>query len=380
MIGPMRPLPSMRLSALALLPVFASLALAAPSVIKPGDPGAPIASEHAEIVSGKHPALWVASVCASAYSRGHEPHLVIDGDPATDWRVSGPPPAPMVRGNWVEVQLNQLASIDSIEVHWLGDARYAYKIYKQPRDDFREQIVEGVSAGGDAGLEKIQLPPGTLTQTIRVEFATAQDKAVQGIRELRVGGLAYPAAYPRAADKYAPVETVRRIVYVEFERLPYVNTFEPKLPYADGGAGLRLLPRDDAFEGGHADFAIATTPGKDNWVTLKLWESHAVSMTQRGDLIAIETLDGSATQRGRSFYPVLVTDQQHNEQEWDGGQKPQPGRWSYAHYKLPAELVGKRRELKLRLQGVGNLRRDYPMRSPSPVIYTISCATAPLVE
>jgi hypothetical protein len=370
----------MRLPLIALYSMLlAGTAPAAPAVVYPGDPGAPVKFEHAEIVSAKFPALWVMSTRASAHLPGHEPHRSIDGNAATDWRVSGPPPAPMVRGNWLEIELNENAIIPSIEVHWLGDAHYDYKVYKKPRDDFREQVCEGRSAGGGKGLEKIELPAGILTRVIRVEFATAADNAVQGIREIRIGGATFPASYPPAADKFAPVEPARRILYVEFERLPWVTVFNPKIPHADGGTALRLMPRDDAFEGGHADLTVAMTPGKANWITLKLWESHDVSMTQRGDLIVVETLEGDATQRGRTFWPKLVTEQQHIEQDWYGP-KPQPGRWSYVHYQLPAEVVGNRTELKLRLQGVGNARRDYPMRSPAPPIYSVTAGTAPAID
>ncbi|MCU0791460.1 MAG: discoidin domain-containing protein [Opitutaceae bacterium] len=379
----------MRLTALALLPVLLAAGCAtrttpsAPqftAVIHPGQPGAPVATEHADILSGRHPDLYITSTRASAHLRGHEPHLVIDSDAATDWRVSGPPPAPMVRGNWVEIELNRPAVIESIEVQWLGDARYDYRVYKMPRDDFRDVVREGTSSGGDAGLEKIQLAPDTFTQVVRVEFATAKDNAPQGIRELRINGVPYPAGYPQAADKFAAVETARRILYVEFERLPYVTHFEPKLPYADGGSGLRLLPRDDAFEGGHADFAIAVVPGRENWITLKLWDGHDSSMMTRGNLIAVETLDGDVRQRGRFMLPAYVTDQQEQLQDWNGSTRPRAGRWVYAHYRLPADTVGDRREVKLRLQGVGNVRRDYPMRAPSPTIYTITCAPAPVVK
>jgi hypothetical protein len=361
---------------LLLTTALATRLLAAPAVINPGDPGAQVKFEHAEIVTAHHPELWVASIRASAYLTGHEPNLAIDGNSTTDWRVSGPPPAPMARGNWLEIELNKPATIDHIEVEWLGEAAYDYKVYKKPRDDFREQIKEGRSAGGRR-LERIDLPPDTFTRSIRVEFATDANNAPQGIQEIRIGGLSYPQSYPRAADKFAPVEAVRRILYAEFERLPHMTVFDPKLPYADGGSALRLMPRDDAFEGGHAEFTIATKPGVDNWITLKLWESHDISMTARGDLIVVETLDGSAAQRGRTILPEFVTDQQHHEQEWYGGPKPQPGRWSYAHYKLPADVVGNRKEIRLRLQGVGNTRRDYPMRSPAPPVYSITSSTAP---
>lgn len=350
------------------------------AVIRPGEPGAPVVTDHAEILSGKHPALWIASIRSSAHLRDHEPHLALDGNSSTDWRVSGPPPAPMARGNWIEIELNQPAAVESVEVDWLGDARYDYRIYKKPRDDWRDVVLEGTSAGGDAGLEKLKLAPGTFTQVIRVEFATAKDNALQGIRELRISGVPYPAGYPRAADKFAAIETARRILYVEFERMPYVITYNPKLPYADGGSGLRLLPRDDDFEGGRADFTIATAPGRDNWITLKLWEGHDTSMMQRGDLIILETLDGDATQRGRSFAPALVTDQQEEIQDWFGESKPRAGHWSYAHYKLPAAVVGQRTEVKLRLQGAGTVRRDYPMRAPSPTIYSITSSVAPIIE
>lgn len=365
---------------LVLASTLASSVISAPSVIRPGEPQAPIQSDHAEIISGNHPALWIASIRSSAFHQGHEPYLAIDGNPETDWRTSGPPPAPMARGNWLEIELNKPAKITEIEVEWLGDAPYEYKVYKKPRDDFREQIAEGVSDTKKSGLQKIALPEDTVTRSIRVEFATAKDNADQGIREIRIGGLSYPQSYPQAADKFAPVEPVRRILYVEFERLPFITVFDPKIPYADGGSALRLMPRDDAFEGGHADFTIATNPGKDNWITLKTWESHSAPMDAYHGLIVIETLDGSVAQRGRAIFPGYISDQQYSEQEWYGGPKPQPGRWSYLHYKLPAAVVGDRSEIKLRLQGVGNIRRDYPMKNPAPAIYSITSSLTPTVE
>lgn len=375
----MRLLPSVSVLLLAALALTAGPALGAPAVIHPGEPNAPVTFEHAEIISAQHPEIWVATICASAYSRGHEPHRAIDGDAATDWQVSGPPPAPMVRGNWLELDLNRVITVDHIEVHWLGATAYDYKVYKQPRDDFRELVREGRSAGGGTGLERIELPADTLTRCIRVEFATADGNPVQGIREIRLGGTTFPASYPPAADKFAPIEADRRILYVEFERMPYWTVFNPKIPHADGGHALRLLPRDDAFDGGHADFTVAVTPHVTNWITLKLWESHPVSMTQRGDLIVLQTLDGDVTQRNRTFLPVFVTEQQHTQQEWHG-LKPQAGRWSHAHYQLPADVIGARSEMRLRLQGVGNIRRDYPMRSPAPPIYLITAAPTPTIS
>lgn len=366
-----------RFTSLLLCLVGTSL-YGAPNRIQPGEPDAPVQFEHAERLELRHPDLWIQSTRASAYLRGHEPHRAIDGAASTDWRISGPPPAPMVRGNWLEVELNRPVAIESIEVHWLGEAPYTYRIYKKPRDDFRDVVREGVSAGGGAGLERIELAPDTVTQVVRIEFATAADNAPQGIRELRIAGLSYPAAYPQAADRHAPVETSRRVLYVEFERMPYVTTLNPKLPYADGGSALRLLPREDAFDGGHADVTLAVVPRRDNWITLRLWECHDQSMLQRGDLIVVQTLDGDARQRNRTFLPELVTEQQHTEQAWYGP-RPQPGRWSYAHYRLPADLVADRSELKLRLQGVGSVRRDYPMRSPAPAIYSIQSATTPVL-
>ncbi|MFT7772205.1 discoidin domain-containing protein [Roseateles sp.] len=367
------------LSALVLLGT-AGVGRAAPSIIFPGSVGAPVRAEHAERVSGRHPERWIASVRASAYQRGHEPFKVVDGDARSDWRVAGPPPAPMSRGQWIEIELNEAAPIEWVDVHWLGDRAYEYKVAKKIRDDFREPVSEGRSAGNASGFERIQLPRGTFARVLRFEFSTAADNAVQGVREIRVGGLAFPAAYPPAADAHATVEPVRRILYVEFERLIHLTTFDPKLSYADGGAGLRLMPRADAFEGGHADFEIATTPGRDNWVTLKLWESHIEPMMKRGNLIVLETLDGGASQLGRTLLPELVSEQQRLEQEWYGGPKPQPGRWAWAHYRLPKDLVGKRSMMKLRAQGVGNVRRDRAMQAPAPAIYRIESSLAPQID
>jgi hypothetical protein len=364
----------------SLLPcALIAQAHAAPDTILPGEPGAPITFAHAEAVNEAHPPVWIQSIRASAYLRGHEPHRAIDGSPDSDWRVSGPPPAPMVRGNWIEIELSSVIDIHHLEVHWLGERPYDYKVLRKIRDDFREEVVVGRSSGTASGLERIDLPSPVRTHVVRLEFATAEGGTPQGVREIRVGGLSYPASYPQAASPHAPVETAQRILYVEFERMPTWTVFNPKLPHANGGSALRLLAREDAFEGGHADFSIATAPNQDNWITLKVWEYRDVSMTTRGDLIVIETLDGDVTQRGRTYLPEMVTEQQHTRQSWYGT-VPQPGRWAYAHYRIPAEVVRERSILKLRIQGVGNVRRDYPMRNAAPPIYRIRSGTSPSLD
>jgi hypothetical protein len=352
------------------------------TAIDVGDPASEsrhsVTSSYSERVSFTLPEHWIMSVRASAYEAGHAPASVIDGKAKTHWQVSGPPQAPMARGNWIEVDLNRAMEIDEIAVHWYGDAPYDYKIYEKPFSDFRRLELASRSRGQGDALETIRLPRTVNTRAIRIEFATDPDGAPQGIRELRIGGLAFPDAYAPAAFADAPIEEVHRIYYLEFERIRTWPVFNPKYPLADGGSARRLLPREDSFEGGQIDFRIAVAPEQDNWITLKLWESEPGSMVQRGNLIALQTLGGDATQRNRTFLPAFVTEQQHTEQEWYG-LKPQPGRWSYAHYQLPAELVGPREILDLRLLGVGNLRRDYPMRAASPPIYEIRSQTQPAV-
>ncbi|MEZ0215943.1 MAG: discoidin domain-containing protein [Rariglobus sp.] len=331
-----------------------------------------VSVENTEVVSGKHPALWITSVRASAYVDSSTPAAALDGDITTSWNVTGKPAAP----NWIELDLNRAADLTQLTVHWLGNLPYRYKIYEQPSVDLHKLVHEGMSRGQDAEPEVITLPSAIRTLALRIEFATATGNPTQGIREVRLGDLPFPDAYPPAAYKDVPVEVVTRPIYIESERLLNWPSFNFKIPVADGGIARRILPRADAFEGGRLDFTLPVTPKQTNWITLKVWESQPQSMTRRGNLVVLQTLEGDATEINRTFRPKLVTE----EQPAASGLQLQPGRWSYVHFELPSDLIGKRKTFRLRLLGVGNLRRDYPMRAPSPPIYTITSALAPVGE
>lgn len=112
---------------------------------------------------------------------------------------------------------------------------------------------------------------------------------------------------------------------------------------------------------------------------LKVEPYPILPLLRRIDLIVVQTLDGDVTRIYRVFLPRLVTEEQYTEVEWYG-LKPQPGRWSHVHYELPAAVIGDRGEVRLRLQGVGNLRRDYPMRNAAPPIYSIRSGTRPEID
>jgi hypothetical protein len=366
---------AMRISFLfALLPVV--LAAAPSRVITLGDSTSEttneVSAENTELISGKHPDLWVVSVRASSQLAPSTPVAVIDGDPASAWSISGKPSVP----NWIELELNHATDLNQLTIHWLGNLPYSYKIYEQTSFELRKLVHEGVSRGQDAEPEVITLPATIRTHAVRIEFATASGNPAQGIREVRLGELPFPAAYPPAAYKDDPIEVVTQPFYVEPERMLNWPSFNPKIPVADGGTARRILPRADAFEGGHLDFTVPVTPKQTNWITLKVWESRPQSMTQRGDLVVLQTLEGDATEINRTFFPKLVTDEQLTASR---AQSP-AGRWTYIHFALPADLIGKRKTFRLRLLGVGNIRRDYPMRAASPPIYTITSSLAPAGE
>lgn len=348
-----------------------------------GDPASEaeheVFAENTETVSGTHPAVWIMSVRASAQLPPGLPTAAIDGDSATAWRVSGPPQAPMERGNWIEFDLSRPTRLDAISVHWLGSRPYAFKVYEETFSGGQRLLATGTSRGQDADSEQIRLSPAAQTRSLRIEFATAPGNPVQGIREVQLGDLPFPAAYPPAAAKDAPVDIVLRPTHVEPERLVAWPAFNPKIMHADGGTARRIMPRADAFEGGHIDFTLAVAPRETNWITLRVWETRSQSMTARGDLVVLQTLDGDVSQANRVFLPEIVAERQNTEQEWHGP-RPQPGRWSYVHFRLPADLVGKRKTLRLRLQGVGNVRRDYPMRAATPPIYSVGSAGSPVSE
>jgi hypothetical protein len=155
--------------------------------------------------------------------------------------------------------------------------------------------------------------------------------------------------------------------------------FNLKRPLADGGTARRILHRDDAFEGGSIDFDIAVDPKAHNWITLRLWESNEKLMTEHGNTIVLQTLEGDRKDRARWFLPTRMTEETNWEFEWYG-LKPRPGRFVYASYSLPQDLTEGKSKIRLRLQGVGNVRRDHPMRGPTPPIYTVISHTAPFFE
>ncbi len=169
------------------------------------------------------------------------------------------------------------------------------------------------------------------------------------------------------------------VFYLEFERIRTWTVFNLKRPLADGGTARRILHRDDAFEGGSIDFDIAVDPKAHNWITLRLWESNEKLMTEHGNTIVLQTLEGDRKDRARWFLPTRMTEETNWEFEWYG-LKPRPGRFVYASYSLPQDLTEGKSKIRLRLQGVGNVRRDHPMRGPTPPIYTVISHTAPFFE
>ena len=327
----------------------------------------------AELVRDAYPQRWVMSVRASAFQDDHEPHRAIDGDDQTHWQVAGRPPAPMARGNWIELDLNESMTVESVQVRWTGDRPYSFKIYDKPFSDLRRLRLEGRSAEKPGALETYALPEPTRTRAVRVEFAVDPENRPQGIAEIRIGGVAWPDGYPPAKYPGAAVEVVHRPYYVEFERFLKWPVFNLKRPLADGQVGRRLLPLD-TFEGGRLDFDLAVDPARTNFVTLKLWESNTALMTAGGPCIVIEPLVDDPVGRGRGCLPAFMTEEQHTQQEWYGV-RPTPGRWVFATYRLPPEVTKARGQIRLRLQGVGNVRRDAPMRSPPPPLYSASSHT-----
>lgn len=366
-----------------LIPLLVVLAVArADDAILLGDAASEkahaVAAEGTKVVSFNYPKFSFMTVRASAYEPGSEPWRVLDADPQTHWQVRGKPPEPMVKGQWIEVELDRPTRIDEVSVKWLGDKPYKFIIYEKPWEDFRRPVFEGVSAGTPDKLEAYKLPKPMQTRAVRIEFEPAQDGAPQGIREIRLGGIEWPAASPLAVDPAGPVVTVKRPYYVEFERMLWWPVFTLRRALADGGTARIILPDKEEFEGGRIDFDIAVTPDKANWITLKMWESKERLMGQDNNAILLQTLEGDSSQKNRTFLPRFVTEEQSWAQEWYG-KKPVPGRWVYAHYELPPDVTRGADKLRLRLQGIGNARRDYPMREPSPPIYEITGSSEPRI-
>ncbi|MBC7785835.1 MAG: discoidin domain-containing protein [Burkholderiales bacterium] len=356
---------------------------ATPDTLKLGDAESEavhkVVAEHTEIVGYVYPDNWVMAARASGFHKGHEPHQALDGKPDTHWEISGHPQAPMVRGHWLEVDLNRSIKLEEVSIQWLGDKPYDFQIQDKPFEDLRQVRHSGKSRGQSTELEIYRVAEPRETRAIRIEFAVDPAAGPQGIKEVRINGLKWPDGYPPAAHAGAPVEIVRRPYYVEFERMLTWPVFSLKRPLADGGKSRRVLPRDDAFEGGWIDFDIAVDPKEPIWITLRLWGSEAKRTDEWGNAIIVQTLDGAAGKPGRSFLPRFVTEEQNWQFEWYG-KKPQPGRWVYASYALPKDLTNGKTSIRLRLQGVGNARRDHPMRAASPPVYVITSDTRPAID
>ncbi len=334
-----------------------------------------LSASFADIVEYSYPEYWIMSVRASGYDDGFEPYYTIDGNEDTYWQVTGKPQHPMVRGNWIEIELNQSKKIDEISIDWFGEEPYEFKIYEKPFSDFRSLKYTNISEPKIHGLETYKLDNKLHTRAIRIEFAVCADNNPQGIRQIRVGGLKYPDAYPQAVHHYAPIISFERIYYVEFERILNWQTFTLRRPYADGGSGRRIMPRNDAFEGGWIDFDITVNPKEQNFITLELWESNKQLMLEHGNAVMLQVLEGSVQDKARWFLPEKITEQKKLNIEWYG-LKPQPGRFVYATYRLPKEFTEGKTRTRLRLKGIGNIRRDYPMREPSPPIYNVYSHTS----
>ena len=337
-----------------------------------------VSTADARAVGSTYPDRWIMAVRASDYADGHEPYRVIDGKDDTHWQVSGPPPHPMRRHQWIVLELNKVSSVEELSIRWLGDESHPFTVYRQPWSDATDthDIYKGKSGGEPDEMETYTLSEPARTRAIRIEFPLEEGEGPRGIQEVRVGGLSWPGSYPPAAYDEAPIRKIKRHYYVEFERLLEWPQFNLKRALADGGSARRIRPREDAFEGGHVDFDIAVEPDARNWITLKMWESHEELMAERGDGIVLVSLSDDPVHHGRWFRPKFTRETHEWNPEWYG-EKPTPGRWVYVTYPLPREITDGRTHVRLRLQGVGNYRRDHPMRSPAPPVYTVHSSTRP---
>lgn len=359
----------------------------ASSTINLGDPDSErahnVSAEHAPVVGEEYPDRWIMAARASDYEEGHEPWRAVDGDMDTHWQVRGRSPHPMHRGQWLDLELNEPMEIEEISIRWLGEQKYNYRVVHQPRSDATDlhEIHSGESEGQSEELETYVFPRPTRARSIRIEFAAGGDGEPRGIREMRVGGLDMPESYPLAGYEEASVVEIRRPFYVEFER--FIGSwpqFNLKRPLADGGTARRIMNTDE-FDGGYVDFEIAVDPDRQNWITLKLWESEPEMMTERGNLIALETFHDDPDRNRRWILPEYITEQKIWDREWYG-LKPEPGRWVYASYLLHKDITEGQTRVHLRLQGIGNERRDQPMLAPAPPVYCIhsNSGAAPVID
>jgi hypothetical protein len=157
-----------------------------------------------------------------------------------------------------------------------------------------------------------------------------------------------------------------------------LEQFNLRRGLADGMSGRRIKPTTD-FEGGHIDFDASVNPGQGNWITLQLWEAHSELMTERNGRIALEVFADDPDRNREWYLPEYMSEEQRRHYEWYG-LKPEPGRWVYASYRLPDHVTDGQDQLRLRLKGIGNEDRDYPMRVPAPPIYRVINSTRPIIQ
>ena len=155
------------------------------TVVNFGDPASEarhnVTAQHAESVGYTYPSHWVINVRASGFQPGQEPYRAIDGNDGTHWEVSGKPPPPMERGQWIELDFNRAIKLETVSIRWLGDRLYRFKIYDKPFEDFRRVALEATSSGQSAELETVTLPEPVVTRAVRIEFVSETDGVPQGI-------------------------------------------------------------------------------------------------------------------------------------------------------------------------------------------------------
>ena len=333
-----------------------------------------VKTEDAEVVRETYPDHWINAARASAYTEGHEPYRVIDGDSDTSWKVAGTNPYP---GNeqWIELEMNHVKPVDEISIKWVGDTPYKFTIYSIRRSDFRRKYLQGERKGNPEKFETYTLPETMERRGLRIAFEAKEKDTPAGIKEVRIGGLSWPSAYPPAAHPDAGIKSVQRPLYHELNTMLTLENFNLGRLLADGGSARRILSTKE-FEGGHVDFNIAVAPEKQNWITLKLWASKPELMTKRGNAIALEVFATDPDKKRHWYLPKYMNEEQNWDHEWYG-LKPEPGRWVYATYKLPRHVTKGQKQMRLRLQGIGNERRDHPMRAPAPPVYRVISHTNP---
>lgn len=345
-----------------------------------------VSTEQAEQVSFSYPEHSAMAVRASTYDEGYEPYHVVDGNEETFWRVSSFPEKAIPDKQWIDLEMDSMINLDKLSIQWLGDHEYTFSVYKTRRSDGWRHVLSTKSKGKSEGIETYKLPDSAETRAVHIVFEFDEDAGPRGIRKIRLNGQPWPEAYPLAMHKHAHVEPTKRPYYLRGQNLRGAGRFlsmlnwkqfNLKRPLADGGTARRILDSNE-FEGGYIDFDIAVDPENKNWITLKLWESKSQLMTERGNLIALEVFHDHPERNTRWLLPRYMSEEKQWDHEWYG-LKPKPGRWVYASYPLPEEVTSGKEHIRLRLQGIGNERRDYPIRAPTPPVYKIMSQTKPII-